>query len=321
MVFAPPTATQPGLWRRTPPAIFPPLLGLLGLALGWRRGAADFGLPAGVGEMAVGAVTLLALFGVMTYLAKAVRRPAVVLEDLRILPGRAGLGAAVLCLYLLAAALGPLAPGLGRGMLVLGIAAHLALTGAVVFALIAGPAEQRRVNPVWHLLFSGWVVAAMVAAPLGLAGLATGLFWAALVVAVLIWTVSLQQFARETVPAPLRPLLAIHLAPAAVLGTAALGLGGTGMAQSFALVSALGLLVLAVRARWLMAAGFSPLWGALTFPLAATATLWLGLGGIWRLSGGILLVLATLFIVPVAVRLFKMWAKGDLAAKTGAATA
>ena len=321
MVFAPPTATQPGLWRRTPPAIFPPLLGLLGLALGWRRGAAEFGLPAGVGEMAVGAVTLLALFCLLTYATKLLRRPAVVLEDLRILPGRAGLGAAVLCLYLLAAALGPLAPGVARGGLMFGIAAHLALTGALVFALATGPAEQRRVNPVWHLLFSGWVVAAMVATPLGFLGLATGLFWAALVVAVVLWTLSLQQFARETVPAPLRPLLAIHLAPAAVLGTTALALGGEGIAQTFALVSALGLLVLVARARWLLAAGFSPLWGALTFPLAATATLWLGLGGFWRLPGGILLVMATLFIVPVAVRLFKMWAKGDLAAKTGAATA
>ena len=321
MVFVPPTATPPGLWRRTPPAIFPPLLGLLGLALGWRRGGVEFGLPAGVGEMAVGAVTLLALFCLLTYATKLVRRPAVVFDDLRILPGRAGLGAAVLCLYLLAAALGPLVPGVARGVLVFGMAAHLALTGAVVFALINGPAEQRRVNPVWHLLFSGWVVAAMVATPLGLSGLAMGLFWPALVVAVVLWTLSLQQFSRQTVPAPLRPLLAIHLAPAAVLGTAALGLGGDGIAQSLALVSALGLLVLVLRARWLLAAGFSPLWGALTFPLAATATLWLSLGGFWRLPGGILLVLATLFIVPVAVRLFKMWAKGDLAAKTGAATA
>ncbi len=136
-----------------------------------------------------------------------------------------------------------------------------------------------------------------------------------------IWTLSLQQFSRETVPAPLRPLLAIHLAPAALLGSVAAGLGGEAIAQVFALLSALMLAVLVVRGPWLLAGGFSPLWGALTFPLAASATLWLSLGGVWRIPGGIVLVLATLVIPPIATRIYKMWAKGDLALKTGASIA
>lgn len=33
MAFKPPAPTPKGLWRRTPPAIFPVMLGLLGLGL------------------------------------------------------------------------------------------------------------------------------------------------------------------------------------------------------------------------------------------------------------------------------------------------
>jgi tellurite resistance protein len=191
----------------------------------------------------------------------------------------------------------------------------------MLYVFATGPAEQRRVNPTWHLLFSGWIVAALVAAQLGLATVAAALFWLALICALVIWSLSLQQLSRETVPAPLRPLLAIHLAPAALLGTTAALLGALALAFVFALGAALLLLLLVLRGRWLLAAGFSPLWGALTFPLAATATLWLSLGDLWLLPGAAALVAATAILPAIAIRLYKMWAKGDLAAKTGAARA
>lgn len=321
MASVPPKPTPPGLWRRTPPAIFPPTLGLAALALGWRKGAEVFDLPAAVGEVLTGAVTLLCCFVLLTYLVKALRRPAVMLDDLRILPGRAGLAAGVLVVYLLAMAIGPYLPGAARTVLATGAALHLALTGAMLYVLATGPAEQRRVNPAWHLLFSGWIVAALAAAQLGLMAVAVWLFWGALVIAVVIWVLSLQQFARQTVPAPLRPLLAIHLAPAAVIGTTAAHLGGLALAQIFAISAAVLLLVFAARGRWLLAGGFSALWGALTFPLAATAMLWLTLGGIWRIPGGLALVAATLIVLPIALQIYKIWAKGELALKTGAAIA
>jgi len=321
MAFHPPKPTPKGLWRRTPPAIFPATLGLLGLALGWRRGVGQFALPPGLADLFLGAVTLFALFALLTYVVKLMRRPAVVLEDLRILPGRAGLAAAVLCLYLLALVFAPLSPAQARPILILGIVAHLALTAAVLWTFAHGPAEQRRVNPVWHLTFTGWIVAALAAQGLGLATLALGLFWGALVVALAIWSLSIRQFARESVPAPLRPLLAIHLAPAALLGNVATGFNAEGMALVFAALSVLLLALFVIRARWLLAAGFSPLWGALTFPLAATANFWLALGGAWTLPGAVLLVAATVIIVPIALQVAKLWAKGTLAIKTNAAIA
>ena len=316
-----PQSTPAGLWRRTPPAIFPPALGLAALTLGWRKAAQVFDLPPGLAEALSGAVMLLCAFVFLTYLGKLLRRPAVVLEDLRILPGRAGLSAGVLMLYLLAAILGPYLPGAAMAVLAGAGALHLGLCAAMFYVFATGPAEQRRVNPTWHLLFSGWIVAALVAAQLGLATVAAALFWVALICALAIWSLSLRQLSRETVPAPLRPLLAIHLAPAALLGTTAALLGALALAWVFAIGAALLLALFVLRGRWLLAAGFSPLWGALSFPLAATATLWLSLGDLWRLPGAAVLVAATLIIPVLVTRLYKMWAKGDLAAKTGAALA
>ncbi|WP_444451719.1 tellurium resistance protein [Rhodobacter capsulatus] len=321
MAAVPPKPTPPGLWRRTPPAIFPPTLGLVALALGWRKAGQAFDLPAAIGEALSGAVTLLCAFVFLTYLVKVLRRPAVVLEDLRILPGRAGLAAAMLMLYLMAAAIGPYLPAAALAVLATGAGLHVMLTVAMLYVFATGPAEQRRVNPTWHLLFSGWIVAALVATQLGLTMIAVGLFWVALVFAVAIWVVSLQQFSRETVPAPLRPLLAIHLAPVAVIGTTASVLGAVAMSYVFAMSAALLLFFFLVRLRWLLAAGFSPLWGALTFPLVATASLWLTMGEELLVPGGIALIAATLIVPPIAVRIYKMWAKGELALKTGAAIA
>ncbi|SOC08057.1 TDT family transporter [Rhodobacter maris] len=317
----PPPAAPGGLWRRTPPAIFPPLMGLLGLMLGWRRAAAALDLPAALPDLAIGAATLLALFTLVAYLGKMARRPAVALEDLKILPGRAGLSAAVLSIYLLAIGIAPFAAPGARAVFGLGLAFHVILTVAMLLTLLKGPPEQRRVTPVWHLTFSGWIVAALAALSLGNMLLATLFFWAALVFAVGIWTVSLSQFARASVPAPLRPLLAIHLAPVALLGTVAVGLGAETLSMLFGAASVVLLAVLAGAAFWLLKAGFSPFWGALTFPIAATANLWLALGGLWQLAGMAALALATAVILPIVLRLYKMWAKGELAAKTGAATA
>ncbi len=320
MSFAPPKMTPKGLFRRTPPAMFPPVLGLMGLGIAWRRGVGQFALPPDLAELFLGAVTLLALFTLVAYGAKVVRRPGVVFEDLRVLPGRAGLAAGTLTIYLIAASLAPYG-GLATVIFWLGVAVHLGLIAAVIYTLATGPAEQRRVNPTWQLTFSGWIVGAVAGVILGLDSVALVMFWVAMLSAVVIWMISLQQFSRERVPAPLRPLLAIHLAPAALIGTVASAFGAMGIAQAMAILAAGYLLVLVVSIRWLLAGGFSPLWGAFTFPAAATAGCWLALGGVWELPGALMLTAATLIVVPIALKVLQLWAKGQLAMKTNAAIA
>ena len=321
MHFKAPNPTPKGLWRRVPPAVFPPILGLLGLSMAWRRGAPEFGFPVEMAQVLGGAVTLLAGFALLAFAGKIARRPKVLVEDLRILPGRAGAAASVLCVYLIAGLLAPFVPQVADGVLYGGLGLHAALTLVVVYVFATGPKEQRRVSPVFQLIFTGWIVAAVVATGMGKTGLAFPLFWIAMLSAVILWTVQMQQFGAASVPAPLRPLLAIHLAPAALLGTVAQGFNSDAIALVFAVFCAAILLAMIGGLRWLLAAGFSPMWGALTFPMAALANFWLLMGGVWRLPGGLVLVLATLTIPWIAFRILKDWASGSLAIKTNAAAA
>lgn len=321
-----PFPIRPKFAQRTPPAIFPPVFGLFGLGLAWRRAGDTFQMPAALGEMVLGAVTLLFLFCALAYAIKVARRPGVVPEDLRVLPGRGGLAALVLCVYLLASVLARMDAGVAKLVLALGFVLHAGLIALYLRLLIAGPPEQRVVTPVWHLTFVGPIIGAMVAAQLGITGLASAIFWVTLPIAFGIWAVSLVQLWRNRYPAPLRPFLAIHLAPACLLGTVALMLGKLGLALILGYVAMAILAALVLRVRWLTEGGFSPAWSSFTFPLAAFATLMqllasAGQGGVFRIIGGLTLVAATMIIPVIAFKVMQIWAKGQLGAKTNAASA
>ncbi|MCU0912585.1 MAG: tellurium resistance protein [Rhodobacteraceae bacterium] len=316
----PPIPPRPGLFRQTPPAAFTPVFGLLGLGLAWRRAA--FALPPGAAELLLGAVTLLYLSVVAAYLAKAARRPAVVAEDLRVLPGRSGLTAASLSVFLLAAVAVPYSAPLARTLLFGGLALHALLAVLYIRALLAAPPEQRRATPVWHLAFVGFILAPLSAVPLGYTALSTAILYATIPVAIFIWTLSAVQVARDSVPAPLRPFLAIHVAPAALFATVSASLGLPQMAGAFCLLMLAILALLIGLARWVTAAGFSPLWGAFTFPAAAACSACLAQGEEpFRSLGAALLIGATLMIPTIAWKIMQLWAEGKLGPKTNAAIA
>lgn len=322
----PPIPPKTRLFQRTPPAVFPPILGLFGLGLGWRRASDIFGVTTAFADAILGAVTLVYLFCVLAYVAKLIQRPATFFEDLKVLPGRAGLIAMMLSGYLLAATLVPFSTALATTILIIAFIGHLLVSGRVLWMLITGPKEARSVTPVWHLLFVGFILSPLASLPLGYHMAALLAFWVSLPIALIIYGASLAQFLRASVPAPLRPLLAIHLAPASVIGTVAFLIGEPllGILLGLLAVGIASLLIL--RIRWVTEAGFSPLWGAFTFPLAAFATLLLMLNlvvgaGPMRILAGLTLVAATLIIPPIAYKVLQMWAKGVLAVKTNAAQA
>lgn len=95
-------------------------------------------------------------------------------------------------------------------------------------------------------------------------------------------------------------------------------------AQGFAVLAGVIFTALLVSLRWLTESGFSPLWGAFTFPLAAFASaLMLASGGtgVLGLGAGVVLALATCVVPVIAYKVLKMWPGGTLAAKTNAAEA
>ncbi|PRX38100.1 tellurite resistance protein [Meinhardsimonia xiamenensis] len=322
-----PPAPAP-LFSRTPPAIFPVLFGLLGLGLAWRRAAEALGVPAAVGELVLGAVTLLWTFAALAYLAKVARRPGVLLDELRILPGRAGVAAITQGAMLVAAALVPHAPGLAGVVLGGAVACHALIAVLSAWAIATGPAEQRHVTPAWHLTFVGFILAPIAALPLGLVALAQLCTVFAAIMAGIVYAVSIAQLARQSPPAPLRPLLAIHLAPLALFGMTAAGFGKPMIAFAFGILATLVLAALLARIRFLTEAGFSPFWGAFTFPLAGFASLLLTLATLpvpgaplFGTIGALALIGATVVIPPIAAKVLQMWATGILAARTNAAQA
>ncbi|MDH3265069.1 MAG: tellurium resistance protein [Paracoccaceae bacterium] len=318
----PPIPPRPGRFRQVPPAIFTPVFGFLGLGLAWRSAAIAFGLPEGLGEALLGAGVLLFAFAAFCYLAKLSLRPGVVMEDLRVLPGRGGLTAGSLSLFLAAAALVPYMPGLARGLMFGGLFLHAVLAVLYARALLAAPPEARAVTPVWQISFVGFIVAALPAVPLGHERLAAGLLYATIPVAGLVWAISLLDLARRQIGPPLRPLLAIHAAPAALFATVAASLGQEAVAAVFILLLLALLALLLGLARWITAAGFTPFWGAFTFPAAAAASACLAQGfEPLRMLGGGLLVGATLMITPILFRVMKLWAAGSLGPKSNVAIA
>jgi tellurite resistance protein len=310
---------RPALFATTPPAIFPSVLGLLGLGLALKRVMQEGGLPPGLADTALGLAAGLWIFCAVAYTIKIARRPGVVAEDLRIVPGRAGLSAGSVGLFATAAVLGFFHQGVAAIVLALGFTLHLVLCALVIRALLSGPVEAREVTPAWHLSFTGFIVGALAAVPLGWTGLATGILAGTMLVAGAIWAVSLWQLWTRVPPPPLRPLLAIHLAPASLFASVA-GLLGYGTLAGLMLLVGLAILAALILAgRWMLASGFSPLWGALTFPLATYASA-LVING-WLMPGALVTVLALGLNPYVAWRVFAMWPGGKLAAKTNAASA
>ncbi|MDZ7907591.1 MAG: tellurium resistance protein [Gemmobacter sp.] len=310
---------RPALFARMPPAVFPAIMGLLGLGLGLRRGMEYLGLPPGLAEMLLGATVALWAFAAFGYAVKLARRPGVLLEDMRILPGRAGLSAAVLGALLSAAALVPYSAAAAWGLLLAGLVLQAGLAVLVLRLFFTAPAEAREITPVWHLHFVGFIIGALAAVPLGADLLGRVILFATLPVAGAIWLASALQLIRRIPPAPLRPLLAIHLAPASLLATVAASLGLPQLGLGLLALAAVIFLGLLACLRWLTQSGFSALWGAFTFPLAAfvSALYANGFG-----TTATILLLASLAIIPaIAWKVCTAWAKGSLAAKTNAAEA
>ena len=93
------------------------------------------------------------------------------------------------------------------------------------------------------------------------------------------------------------------------------------VALLIALLETGGLIALAllISARWLTVTGFSALWGAFTFPLAALCSALFALH--MDITATVLLIFALGLIPFVLIKVMQAWAKGSLAAKTNAAEA
>jgi tellurite resistance protein len=124
----------------------------------------------------------------------------------------------------------------------------------------------------------------------------------------------------------LRPLQGIQLAPWALLTTSCILTGHPKLATIALICATLIAGLLVIRLPWLIEGGFSGFWSAFTFPVAAFAAALLiyaeafDLGAL-QVAGGLVLIIATLYIPVIAFKILKLWSTGVLAAKTNASTA
>lgn len=323
-------------WRRTPPAIFSPLLGLIGLGLAWRRAAEIYLLPEAIPEMLLGAAVMLYAFCLLAYAAKVLFRPDVIGEEVTVLPGRAGLSALSIGFMALAAVLEPYGRTPALSILWAGLALHLTLALVIIRYILRAPSEQKLVTPLWHLHFVGFIVAAIGSVQLRMDWLGLALLVMTMPAAVLIWGASALQYIAAPPVGPLRPLLTIHLAPASLFALVSAQLGHHDMAFGFAVFAVVLFLTLVVRCFWLAASGFSPLWGAFTFPVAAfavamtmqaTPRVLVDVMGFdpaapfWHVLAVVALALASVAVPYVTFRVLRDWARGTLGPATNAAIA
>ena len=285
-------------WRRAPSSMFPICLGAVGAGLLWRKAAETLAAPAVIGEVWLGLAIMLYVVCAVFYARKLALRPTAIMDDLGPVPARAAVSAASMCMMLIAAALVPYAPGLAALLLLAGLTHHLIHAIMVLWVLVHSSSEERAINPTLYLPFVGQIVAPIAGVPLGYWAASAVIFWSAVAAWTVITAVSLKRILSAPIPKPLRQGMVIFLAPSGV-GVISADLLNASWSPVMMLVfgvAATGFAIwLATRIGWLVAGGWTPAWGAFTFPTVALA----GAAMIFfdRFAGGALSILSWPFIL------------------------
>ena len=256
------------LWRRTPPAIFPVTLGVLSLGLGWRSAADVLPVAHEIGDLFLGAGMAYFLYFLLFYLRKLAARPGVLLDDMTTAPARAGIAAMAMAMMLLAAALLPFGISAPEVWWI-GVIMQIAASAIVLHALWVEPAEARHFSSFQYLTFVGPVVGPIAGIPLGYIWQSVLLTLAALIPFVII-TIGYGISLLKTRPVPrFRPSLTILLAPNCLFAIS-FGMLEWDWAYTvfywIANATAFGLILLIP---WMIKGGWTPIWAAFTFPIAA----------------------------------------------------
>jgi len=313
------------LWRRTPPAIFPVTLGVMGLGLGWRNAGDVLPIAHEIGDVMLGFSMAFYLYFLFFFLRKLTARPGVIFEDMQSPPARAGVAAGAMSMMLLAAAFLPFGVTASEVWWA-GVVLQIGASSVGAYAIWKDSPGEREFTPFQYLTFVGPVVAPIAGVPLGHVVASTWLSVVALIAYVVITAGYGRQLLRRRPAFPLRPTLVIFLAPNCLFALSFGLLGHDFLFWAFYLLADAVALVLLGLSPWLTAGGWTPIWSSFTFPLAAflnMQVLAVAKGaGIFAVVGTYAtLALATPVIFYVVYRSVMDWVTGALAEKTRSATA
>lgn len=304
--------------RRAPASMFPICLGVIGAGLLWRKATDTLGTPAAVGEVWLLFAVALSSICAALYARKLALQPAAILDDLGPVPARAAVSAASMCMMLTAAALAPYATWLAALALLIGIAHHLIHAGMVLWVLTHSPSQDRVINPTLYLPFVGQIVAPIAGVPLGYWTASAVIFWSAVATWSVITIFSLKRILGEPIPKPLRQSMVIFLAPAGagVISADLLDASWSPLMMFVFGVPMAGFAIwLATRLDWLVEGGWTPAWGAFTFPTVALAGA--AMVVLDRVAGGALNVLGWLVLLACSATVLMVLGGAARAVLTG----
>lgn len=275
--------------RRMPASFFGMVLGLAGLGNGWRVAAEIGAAPAWVGEatlLGAGAVWLLL---VVLYLGKWVWARGAALEEARHPIMGCYVGLTFVTTLLIAVAVLPYSRAVALLLAGVGGIGQVVFSASITGGLWRAGREGVMTTAVLYLpTVGGNFVAAMAAGALGYADIGVLFFGAGLLSWLAIESVLMHQlYTGGPLPAPLRPILGIQLAPPVVCCVAYLAVNG-GHPDLFAqMLFGYGLFQAAVMIRlipWFREQPFVPGYWAFSFgvvamPLSALRMVQHGLSG------------------------------------------
>ena len=315
---------EPEFWRRTPPALFPCLLGFIGLGLAWRRAAEVWPVSPWIGEGFLLVSCLLFMATGTSYHMKLSLRPSVIFEDLKVGPARGAVSAGSMCLMLYAAAMTPYLFELAQLFWWAAVLQHAGYMVCVTLALAKSDTQLSDVNPSIILPYVGYILAAVGGPALGYGTLSGFFLMATIPGCIFIIVLSLVNLKRYGVNKSLRSSYFIILAPLSIYGIGAFNIWPVESYTIFWIIALVCGICMVPFLRWFYAGGWTPAWGAFTFPLSAFAGVMLtgvqsGFGVVAEVGSVLSLGLATLVVPYVVWKTYRFWMIGKLAQATGAA--
>ncbi len=314
------------LWRQTPPAAFPVCLGFLALGIAWQH-AVDI-LPwvsEDMSHLLLAAATGYFLWFFGFYLAKIIARPSVLFEDMRTPPARAGIAAMAMSMMLLALALLPFNLYVPQVWWT-GVTLQILASAIVLYAIWQDPPEKRHFSTFQYLTFVGPVVGPFTGVPLGYIWQSYWLIMASLVAYAIVTIGIFLTLKKDPTPKALRPSNTIFLAPLCMFALGFNALGYQDIFGYFYWASNIAAVILLLMAPWMMRGGYTPVWGAFTFPVAAFLNVQLvalanDYGTIALVGTYAAMAIGTPMIFYMVYRTVMEWVTGDLARKSHAASA
>ncbi|MGD8498025.1 MAG: SLAC1 anion channel family protein [Chromatiales bacterium] len=294
-----------------PISFFATVMGLAGLAIAWEKAQSSLGLGLPLALPLVGLTAAVFLAVLALYLAKLVRHPAAVVQELRHPVKLSFFPTISISIILLGTASLPLLPTLAHALWWIGTGLHLAFTLYVLNAWIQQEHfEVQHMNPAWFIPVVGNVLVPIAGLPLGYVELSWFFFSIGMLFWVVLFTIIFYRVLfHHPIPARLTPTLFILIAPPAVgfvsYTRLAGGLDSFGRVLFFSAVF-LTLLLFTQIGRFARLQFFLS-WWAYSFPLAAitiASFVMHDLSGVgaYRMLGIGLLGLLTLVVAMLCVR-------------------